>query len=112
MSTVTIKGKTYNLPPLNTGQIRRNAGPLLANIRALASSSNELDAIAQVPEIIGQHADLLHMALMNEYPHIPLEDVETMLFADLQAGVQELIKVSGLMGTAQGEVKAPAKRKR
>ena len=112
MKTITIKDKTYNLPPLNTGQIRRNAGPLLVAIKALSESTDPMAAVMAVPELIGQHADLLHMALRNEYPHVTLEDVETLLFPDIQAAVQGVIENSGLTGAPQGEAKPQPKRSR
>lgn len=109
-NTVTIKGQEYVLPPLNTGQIRRHAGPLLASIQALAVSEDKLAAVASVPSLIGEHADLLHMALSNRYPDVTLEDVESLMFPEIQAAVAEVIRISGLMGEpGQGEAKAPAR---
>lgn len=101
--TVTIKGQAYNLPPLSTGQMRKGAGPMLAAINAL-SIKDAGEAITALPEIMGQHAELLAMALQNEYPHITQDDVESMIWPDLQAAVGDLLKVSGLVGR-QGEVK-------
>jgi hypothetical protein len=112
MKTITIQGKTYNLPPLNTGQIRRHAGPLLTAISTLADAKDPMAAVASVPEIIGQHADLLHMALRNEYPHVTLEEVESLQFPEIQEAVQAVIENSGLTGPKPGEAKAPAKRSR
>lgn len=110
MATITIKGKVFNLPPLNTGQIRHHAGPLLAAIQALSQSTDAKAAICAVPDLIGQHADLLHMALQNEYPHVTLEEVESLTFAETQAGVVAVIQASGLNGP-QGEAKPRTPRR-
>ena len=110
MATITIKGKVYNLPPLNTGQIRYHAGPLLNAIQALTQTDDAKAAVFSVPGLIGQHADLLHMALQNEYPHVSLEDVESLTFVETQAAVEAIILASGLNGP-QGEAK-PRTQKR
>ena len=98
MATITIKDNIYNLPPLNTGQIRHHAGPLLTAIQTLSQSTDAMVAVIAVPELIGQHADLLHMALRNEYPDVSLEDVESLTFGETQAAVEAIILASGLSG--------------
>lgn len=110
MATITIKGKVYNLPPLNTGQIRHHAGPLLSAVQALSQSPDPKASVAAVPEIIGQHADLLHMALQNEYPHITLEEVESLTFAETQEAVMAVITASGMNGP-QGEARPRTPRR-
>jgi len=100
MATLKISGKTYTLPALNTGQIRRHAVPLLERIYGMDAGGG----LAGVGDVIGAHVDLLHMALKNQYPHLDLEEVETLTFPELQAAVLDLLMVSGLRGPAEGEV--------
>lgn len=103
--TVTIQGKEYSLPPLTAGQLRRNAGPLLTAIANMSKQGSSIEAVAALPDVIGQHADLLHMALKGQYHDLTLEAVESLTFGELQGAVKDLLEVSGLTGKPEGEAK-------
>ncbi len=106
--TVTIKGQVYNLPPLNVGQVRHFASPLLTRIKELSEASDQEEILS----MIGDQTELLHLALTNEYPKLALADVETLFMQDIQEALVKVITRSQLARTNQGEAKAPAKRSR
>ena len=76
MPTVTIKGKIFALPPLNTGQMRRNLDPILEKIRNLqvAAETAPTDPKAlfemalQTREVQRSQAEIVAMAIGNQYP--------------------------------------------
>lgn len=103
--TVTIQGQAYSLPPLNAGQLRRNAGPLLTAIANMGKQGSRIEAVAALPDVIGQHADLLFIALKGQHTNLTLEDVESLSFPELQEAVKDLLEVSGLTGKPEGETK-------
>jgi len=99
-ATITIQGKTYNLPPFNTGQIRRSLKPLLEAVVKFGNGPSA-DPMAQVlafPDLAGEHADLLLLALRNEYPDLTLEEVESLTFSEVQVALNKVIAMTGLLG--------------
>lgn len=91
MSTVEIQGKTYNIPPLNVGQVRRNWSTFVEIITGLQSATTELEQIAAVTKFTDAQAEILLCALKNEYPHLSMDDIDTLHPADLRKAVNHVI---------------------
>ena len=86
---VIIKGQAFNLPPFTAGQMRRQVDPvlqgtmdILGKAHALQAGEATAEAVLELSllqrDIARQHAELVLAALQNQYPHLTLDEVETL----------------------------------
>lgn len=95
--TVTIRGEVYTIPALTTGQVKRRWPIFVAALKDVGTLG--LDGIAP---LVTAQADLLLAALLNEYPTLVLEDIETLAAPDLGEAIEAIIE-----GVVRPKVKAP-----
>lgn len=100
-NVVAIKGQVFNLPPFTAGQMRRQVDPVLQATRDIltraqalqeGNPNNEdvLDLTMLQRDLARQQADLVLGALQNQYPHVTLDDVETLTPARISQVFNEL----------------------
>ena len=85
---VIIGGKSYSIPELNTGQIRRDWPKFVAAMESLRHPENAMSALG---EFRLAQADLLLKALQNEYPKLTEGDIDLIPGADLKEAVEALV---------------------
>jgi len=122
---VTIKGQAYNLPPFTAGQMRRQVDPVLQATRDILTraqglqegdpnAEEVLDLTIQQRDLARQQADLVLAALQNQYPHVTLDDVETLTPARISQTFNELHQLTIQGSNEPGETipqTAPKKRR-
>jgi hypothetical protein len=96
--TVTIKGQVHDIPPLNTGQVKKHWSRFTDALGAM-----ETLGISGFGALTGAQSEILLLALQNQYPHLTMEDVETLDIADLNEATRIVIE-----NVARPKVKAPA----
>lgn len=122
--TVTIKGEVFNLPPFTAGQMRRQVDPLLKATQELLakaqgvveagepSASDALDLSVEQRRLACLQGDLVLAALQNQYPHLTLDDVETLTPSRIAQVFNELHLLTTAGDNEPGEVIPPALKKR
>lgn len=85
--TVTIKGQVYEIPPLNTGQVKKDWPKYLAALSAAKDQGPE-----GLSTLICAHSEILLLALSNQYPHLTMEDVDLLSVTELDAAVEEVVE--------------------
>lgn len=120
---VTIKGEAYNLPPWNAGQMRRQVDPILQGTKTLLDQAQAiqaghkfeptelLDISMRQRETARDQAELVLAALQNQYPHLTLDDVETLTPARIAQVFNELLLLTCSGSNEPGET-IPLARKR
>lgn len=99
--TVNIGGTDYVVPPLTLGAIKR----LMPKIEAMATS---LAADGKMrPESMDSIVEVVHAALLRNYPDMTLQELEDMLDVKNIADImQAVLGVSGLERKAAGSGEA------
>lgn len=119
-----INGVTYNLPPFNAGQMRKQVDPVTrqaADMLSLLGKAREEDR-ALTPEetriltlnqreISIKHAELLLAALQNQYPKVTLDDVETLTPTKISHLYNEIYSLTVAGDNEPGEA-LPSKAKK
>ena len=95
MAEIILHGKFYEIPPLTTGQVRRNWANLAKLILNL-DAGTDLDKLAGIGDLTGGKLDLLLIALRNEYPELTMDDLETLYLPELDQALIDLITASRL----------------
>jgi hypothetical protein len=110
-STITLSGTVYNVPPLNTGQVRKHWPALVECLQALKSSTGVIAQAGAFGAEVDRAQSVVLLALQNQYPHLTLEDLDPLLNDELQEALGKVITATGLGSKAnQGEALAPASR--
>lgn len=89
---VNLGGRDFTVPPLNLKALRR----LAPTISALADMAD-----VPTPEQVGQIAEVVHAAVVRNYPEITVDEMEELLdLGNIKAVLQAILSGSGL---TQGE---------
>ena len=118
--TITLGGQVYNLPPFNAGQMRRKVDPLmqetkelLARVEGITEPTNAdaLDLTMCQRDIARRQAELVLAAIQNQYPHLTLEDVETLTPSRIAQLFNEIMMLTTLGDNEPGEAKPPIRKR-
>ena len=95
MAEIIIHGQSYELPPLNAGQVRRNWSSLAKMISHLDAGSN-MDRLSGIGDLTGAKMELILVAMQNDFPEITMEDMESLFLPDIDNALIALINVTRL----------------
>lgn len=95
--TVTIGGRAYEIPPLNTGQVKRHWSKFCEVLESMQQLG-----LGGLSALAGAQSELLLLALNNRYPEITMDDVEALDLVDLNDAVQAVVE-----GVARPKQTAP-----
>lgn len=124
--TATIGGKVYSLPPFTAGQMRRRVDPTFELTASLLKQAKEIEAggspdaedLVEMSlsqrKIQREHAELVAMAIQNQYPKFTLDDLDDLTPTEVSDLFNRImvITTTGVNEPNRGEAKAPAKRSR
>ncbi len=97
-TVINLSGKAYLLPPLNFRSFKLHKEFLGAAISGIFDKSSTMDSMEKLAEVV-------HSALVRNYPDLSLETVEDGLdFGNVQGVFQALMTTSGLVDKVPGEL--------